>query len=118
MLTKSTTSFFPGKYKTYQTEGLIIAGGTLGTLNLLLKQKYKYNTLLNLSDKIGDNLLTNSQTLCAISGANEKLNNGVAISSVFNPDSNTHIEIVKYPDGSNAMKWFFVLAVNGTRHSI
>lgn len=118
VLTKSSTSFFPGKHKTYQTKGLIIAGGTLGTLNLLLKQKYKYSTLPNLSDKIGDNLLTNSQTLCAISGANEKLNNGVAISSVFNPDSNTHIEIVKYPDGSNAMKWFYVLAVNGTRHSI
>ena len=118
VLTKSGTSFFPGGYKTYQARGLIVAGGTLGTLNLLLKQKYKYNTLPNLSDKIGDNLLTNSQTLCAISGAKEKLNNGVAISSVFNPDSNTHIEIVKYPDGSNAMKWFFVLAVNGTRHSI
>lgn len=118
VLTKSSTSFFPGRYKTYQTKGLIIAGGTLGTLNLLLKQKYKYNTLPNLSDKIGDNLLTNSQTLCAISGAKEKLNNGVAISSVFNPDFNTHIEIVKYPDGSNAMKWFYVLAVNGTRHSI
>ena len=118
VLTKSSTSFFPGRYKTYQARGLIVAGGTLGTLNLLLKQKYKYNTLPNLSDKIGDNLLTNSQTLCAISGAKEKLNNGVAISSVFNPDSNTHIEIVKYPDGSNAMKWFYVLAVNGTRHSI
>ncbi|MCK4343963.1 MAG: GMC family oxidoreductase [Bacteroidales bacterium] len=118
VLTKSSTSFFPGRYKTYQTKGLIVAGGTLGTLNLLLKQKYKYNTLPNLSDKTGDNLLTNSQTLCAISGAKEKLNNGVAISSVFNPDFNTHIEIVKYPDGSNAMKWFYVLAVNGTRYSI
>jgi cholesterol oxidase len=116
--TRSSTSFFPGKYNTYRTKGLIIAAGTLGTLNLLIKQKYKYNTLPDLSDELGNNLLTNSETLCAVSGAKKKLNNGIAISSVFNADSNTHIEIVKYPDNSNAMKWFFTLAVDGARNSL
>jgi cholesterol oxidase len=55
--------------------------------------------------------------LCAVSGAREKLNNGISISSIINPDPDTHIEIVKYPDGSNAMKWFFALSVPGTRNS-
>jgi cholesterol oxidase len=32
---------------------------------------------------------------------------------VFSPDEQTHVEIVKYPDKSNAMKWFFGLAVEG-----
>jgi len=30
--------------------------------------------------------------------------NGLAITSVFRPDPHTHVEIVKYPDKSNAMK--------------
>jgi cholesterol oxidase len=46
-----------------------------------------------------------------------KLNNGLAITSVFHPDDETHIEIVKYPDGSNAMKWFFSLATPGAGNS-
>jgi len=53
--------------------------------------------------RLAENLRTNSETLCAVSGAREKLNNGLAITSVFNPDPKTHIEIVKYPDRSNAM---------------
>ena len=103
--------------KSYKSKNLIVSGGALGTLELLLKQKYKYQTLSRLSDKLGENLLTNSETLCAVSGANQKMNNGVAISSVFHPDDNTHVEIVKYPDGSNALKWFFTLAAGGAKNS-
>ena len=91
----------------------MVAAGALGTLNLLLKQKYKYATLPRLSDTLGHELRTNAETLCAVSGAKEKLNNGLAITSVFSPDAHTHIEVVKYPDNSNAMKWFFGLAVAG-----
>lgn len=99
------------------TNKLIVSAGTLGTLDLLLRQKHKFKTLDKISDRLGENLLTNSETLCAVSSAKEKLNNGVAISSVFHPDDDTHIEIVKYPDGSNALKWFFSLSASGARNS-
>lgn len=115
--TKSSTNFFFKKRKKFQANGIIVSGGVLGTMELLLKQKYKYKTLPLLSEKLGHEVRTNSETLCAVSGANEKLNNGLAITSVFNPDSNTHIEIVKYPDWSNAMKWFFGLSVDGASSS-
>lgn len=91
----------------------MVAAGALGTLELLLKQKYKYATLPSLSDTLGFELRTNAETLCAVSGGSEKLNNGLAITSVFSPDPFTHVEIVKYPDNSNAMKWFFGLSVPG-----
>jgi cholesterol oxidase len=39
------------------------------------------------------------------------LNNGLAISSYFNPDDHTHIEVVKYNDGSGAMGRLATLAV-------
>jgi len=111
--TKKITSFF-SKRNNYSSKGIIIAGGTLGTLELLLKQKYKYKTLPQLSDKLGHELRTNAETLSAVSGAREKLNNGLAITSVFHPDPQTHAEIVKYPDNSNAMKWFFGLSAEGS----
>jgi cholesterol oxidase len=112
--TRHVTSFFRNR-RTFTAKGIIVAGGTLGTMNLLLKQKYKYKTLTRLSDKLGHEVRTNSETLCAVSGASEKLNNGLAITSVFSPDAFSHVEIVKYPDKSNAMKWFFGLAVNDAR---
>jgi cholesterol oxidase len=111
--TRKVTSFFGLRGKTYSAKGIVLAGGALGTLELLLKQKYQFKTLPLLSDKLGHELRTNAETLCAVSAAREKLNNGLAITSVFSPDPFTHIEIVKYPDRSNALKWFFGLAVNG-----
>jgi len=116
--TRNITSFFGGrKGKVYKAKGIIVAAGALGTLDLLLEQKYKYETLPFLSDKLGYELRTNAETLCAVSGAKVKLNNGLAITSVFSPDAQTHVEVVKYPDGSNAMKGFFGLSVGGANSS-
>jgi cholesterol oxidase len=115
---ESTTSFFNNRKSVFMTKGVILAAGALGTLELLLKQKYKYSSLPALSDAVGCELRTNAETLCAVSGGFEKLNNGLAITSVFSPDPLTHVEIVKYPDKSNAMKWFFGLSVVGAKTSL
>jgi len=116
--TRNITSFFRKKRMSFETSGIVVAAGTLGTMELLLKQKYKYGTLPLLSKTLGDELRTNAETLSAVSGAKEKLNNGVAISSVFHPDDHSHVEIVKYPDNSNAMKWFFGLSAEGASTTI
>ena len=116
--TKNMTSFFRKKRKVFTAKGIIVAAGALGTLDLLLKQKYKFATLPLLSDTLGHELRTNAETLCAVSGAKVKMNNGLAITSVFSPDAQTHVEVVKYPDGSNAMKGFFGLAVGGASSSV
>jgi cholesterol oxidase len=116
--TKRITSFFRGRKTVFRAKGIIVAAGALGTLELLLKQKYRYNTLSSLSDKLGFELRTNAETLCAVSGGFAKLNNGLAITSVFSPDPHTHVEIVKYPDKSNVMKWFFGLSVEGADTSL
>ena len=108
--THSSTSWFKTNKKVFKSKGLIVSGGVLGSLKLLLKQKYKYKTLENLSDQLGLNLRTNSESLCAITSKKEKLNHGIAITSVFEPDDHTHIEVVKYPDGSGLMKGFSTIA--------
>jgi cholesterol oxidase len=112
------TSFFKRKRKMFKAKGVIVAAGALGTLELLLKQKYKDVTLPSLSDKLGFELRTNAETLCAVSGASEKLNNGLVITSVFSPDPHTHVEIVKYPDNSNAMKMIWKKTLFGGKMKI
>jgi cholesterol oxidase len=116
--TRRVTDLFRGRRKVFKARGIVVAAGALGTLELLLKQKHKYSTLSSLSDKLGFELRTNAETLCAVSGVDKKMNNGLAITSVFSPDNYTHVEVVKYPDNSNAMKWFFGLSVRGSDKSI
>lgn len=112
---KRSTSWFRKERKMYKSSGLVVSGGVLGTLDLLLKQKYINKTLPELSDRLGENILTNSEMLSGVVAADRKLNHGLAISSVFNPDDNTHIELCKYPDGSGAMMRLAVMAAgNGT----
>ena len=114
--TRSSTAWLGGRRQVYRSRGLVVSGGVLGTLELLLKQKYRYKTLPALSDRLGENLRTNSEMLCGVTAPEEKLNHGVAISSYFEPDDATHVEIVKYPDGSNAMKTLGIPAADGKSH--
>ena len=109
--TTKSGSWFRKNKKTFRSKGLIISAGVLGTMDLLLKQKYKHKTLRDISDQLGENVLTNSESLCGVSNADRKLNNGIAISSYFNPDAHTHIEVVKYNDTSGAMGKLATLAV-------
>ncbi len=109
--TECSTSFFSKNKKVFRSKGLVVAGGVLGTMDLLLKQKHIHKTLPNLSDKLGDNILTNSEMLSGVGGADRKLNNGLAISRIFSPDENTNIEVCKFPNGSGSMMHLATLAV-------
>ncbi len=113
--TEQSTVWFGKARQTFIASGLVVSGGVLGTLNLLLRQKYIDRTLPDLSDKLGENILTNSEMLSGVVSADRKLNHGLAISTIFNPDANTHIELCKFPNGSGAMTRLAVMAAgNGT----
>jgi cholesterol oxidase len=113
--TQSSTGFGRKNKQVFTATGLVVSGGVLGTLELLLKQKYVHKTLPLLSEKLGHNLLTNSEMLAGVAAADRKLNHGLAISTVFNPDEHTHIELCKYPDRSGAMNKLAVMAAgNGS----
>ena len=100
--TRRSTSWRPQR-RSFKSRGLVVSAGVLGTLKLLLAQKHEHQTLPHLSDALGDNLRTNSESLCGVVNAREKLNNGGAISSVFQADEHTNIELCKFPDKSGAM---------------
>lgn len=115
IFTESSTSWWRKRKKVFESRGLVVSGGVLGTLDLLLRQKQVDKTLPGLSDRLGENLLTNSEMLSGVVAADRKLNHGIAISSIFNADDNTQIELCKFPNGSGAMTRLAVMAAgNGS----
>lgn len=110
--TKQTAGLFPKKNRIFRSKGLVVSGGVLGTVKLLLNQKYIFKTLPGLSDKLGEHVRTNSETICTATLSNHKLNNSIAISSIFKPNENTSIEIVKYPNNSNVMRSLLTIATD------
>jgi len=110
---KSSTKFF-SKRKTLKTKGVIFSGGVLGTVKLLLKLKKK--SLPNLSDKLGEDIRSNNETLVSVTGLDKDKNysKGVAIGSILDTDENSHLEICRYGEGSDAWKLAHLPYVTGS----
>ena len=108
-----TTQYF-GKKSVFRTKAIVFSAGVLGTLSLLLKMK-KRGHLPNLSDNIGKVVRTNSETLIGIKSKKKSVDfsRGVAITSSVHPDDNTHIEVVRYAKGNDAMGFLPVMLTDG-----
>jgi len=100
---RSSITFFK-KTKKIRSKGVVFSGGVLGTIKLLLKLKKK--SLPNLSDELGKNIRTNNETIVSIStlDKDKDYSRGVAIGSILHTDENTHIEMCRYREGSDAWK--------------
>jgi len=96
-------SYF-GKIKDYHAKNIIFSGGVVGTVKLLLR--LKNSSLPNLSDKVGDEVRTNNETLISVSSLDKEtdVSKGVAIGSIFHTDENSHLEPVRYASGSGFWK--------------
>jgi cholesterol oxidase len=93
---------------------VVLAAGALGTQRLLHTMR-DTGVLPRLSPRLGELTRTNSE---AILGAKAKdssvdYSKGVAITSSWHPDENTHIEPVRYGRGSNAMGLLQTILVDG-----
>ena len=87
------------------TKGIIFSGGVLGTVPLLLKLKEK--SLPNLSDAVGCNIRTNNESLLLVTSTDKNskdYSKGLAIGSVLHTDKNSHLEPVRYGEGSSFFK--------------
>jgi cholesterol oxidase len=80
---------------------VVFAGGVLGTVELLLKVRESADGLPGLSPRLGDFVRTNSEVLMGVvSDRDEDLSKGVAIGSILETDEHSHLEPVRYPEGS------------------
>jgi cholesterol oxidase len=97
-----------------RARSVIFAGGVLGTVPLLLDCKRR-GLLPALSDRLGDYVRTNSEAIVgAMSRRDDAANTrGIAITSGFYPEPSTHVEIVRYGEGQDAMGRLATLMVDG-----
>ncbi len=110
---KTSTKLLAKKSKIKSTS-VIFSGGVLGTIKLLLK--LKMNSLPNISDRLGQDIRTNNETLVSVSSLERDKNfsKGVAIGSILDTDDHSHLEICRYSEGSNAWKLIHFPYVTGS----
>jgi cholesterol oxidase len=102
--------------RTVTAEQVVLAAGTWGTQKLLHALRAS-GSLPALSPRLGELTRTNSEALLgAVTRHVPKdadLARGVAITSSFHPDADTHVENVRYGKGSNSMGLLGSLLVDG-----
>nr|BDT36328.1 GMC oxidoreductase [Myxococcus sp. MH1] len=96
-------------------KNVIFAGGVLGSLSLLLRLKEHKDGLPRLSDRLGDGVRTNSEALIGIvSGRPEHdLSKGIAIGSILHTDERSHLEPVRFSEGSGFFRLLMAPQVPG-----
>lgn len=100
----------------FTADNVIFSAGVMGTVPLLLELKEKPDCLPKLSDRLGDHVRTNSESLIQIVSENREnsLSEGIAISSIINTDDNSHIEPCRYSSGSGFFRLLLSPHVSGT----
>jgi cholesterol oxidase len=99
-----TRHSFEHKKKTiYRATNVVFAGGVMGTLPLLLAMKKDPEGLPHLSNRLGDRVRTNNESLIGVMapGSSEDFSRGVAITSILHTDEHSHLEPVRYGSGSS-----------------
>jgi len=96
------------------TRGVVFSGGVVGTVPLLLK--LKESSLPNLSNMVGCNVRTNNESLLLVTSTEKNykdFSKGLAIGSVLHTDENSHLEPVRYGEGSS---FFRILTIPVVHH--
>jgi cholesterol oxidase len=98
----------------FTTGGIVIAGGVLGTIPLLLK--LRKTSLPRLSERLGFDIRTNSESLVGITtfDKNTDFSEGVAIGSILHTDRYSHLEPVRYASGSGFWRILMSPLVHGS----
>lgn len=101
-----TTDWVYHPRKTVRARNVIVAAGTLGTLELLFRCREQTKSLTRLSSRLGDNVRTNSENLQAAVSRDKNIDysKGVAITSIICVDGVTNIEPVRFSDGSSLIR--------------
>ncbi len=94
--------------RTLTARGVVIAAGALGTNQLLANCKHG-GGLPRVSDRLGELVRTNSESIQAVTAPDDSRDfaKAVAISSSIYPDPDTHIEVVGYGRNGDAMSRLF-----------
>jgi cholesterol oxidase len=112
--TEKSTAFLLRNRRSFTCRGVVFAASALGTMELLFRLK-DTQSLRNLSAMVGRYVRTNSESLIGVRvpGSKDDLSKGVAIGSGIYIDQHTHIEAVRYPNGSDSMSAWTTILTGG-----
>ena len=99
---KQYQSLFRNKKDQVRCKNIIFSGGVLGSVSLLLKLKEGIKTLPDLSPQLGNFIRTNNEAIIGVIAPKSQHNfsKGIAISSILHCDEHSHLEPVRYGQGS------------------
>ncbi|MEH0984443.1 GMC family oxidoreductase [Micromonospora sp. CPCC 205556] len=122
--TVRTGAWLRRRRQVIHADQVVFAAGALGTQRLLHEMRAS-GALPGLSARLGELTRTNSEAILGASVPRQRaraarldFTEGVAITSSFHPDPQTHIEPVRYGRGSNAMGLLQSLLVDGGPHRV
>ena len=108
---------FRGRKRKLTARAIVVSAGALGTNQLLANCKNS-GSLPNISDRLGELVRTNSESVLAVTLPDDSLDSwqSVAISSSIHTDKDTHIEVVTYGKKGDVNGLLFTLITgDGTR---
>ncbi len=122
--TVRTGAWLRKRRQVIHADQVVFAAGALGTQRLLHEMRAT-GALPRLSARLGELTRTNSEAILGAAVPRRRaraervdFTEGVAITSSFHPDAQTHIEPVRYGRGSNAMGLLQSLLVDGGPHRV
>ncbi len=112
--TVKSTARFGKEPRRFTCRGVVFAGSALGSMDLLFRLKEK-GSLAAISDQLGHRVRTNAESMIGVRvpGYPVELSKGIAIGSGIYIDQYTHIEAMRFPEGSDAMALLCTLMTNG-----
>jgi len=101
---RKTTAWPVKSLKRVRARNVIVSAGAVNTNRLLLRCRDVSKSLPMLSERLGCNVRTNSESLTGVTAraTHKDYSKGVAIGSIFRADEVTQMEAVRFPDGSGA----------------
>ena len=110
--TERTGSWVRKERQEFRAKGVVFAAGALGTNRLLASCKLN-GSLPRISDRLGELVRTNSESVLAVTLPNDEIDptHSIAITSSVYPNEKTHIELVTYGRDADAFGLNFTVMV-------
>jgi cholesterol oxidase len=112
--TVKSTAWIHSQRRRFTCRGVIFSASSLGTMELLFHLREE-GSLPAISSQLGQHVRTNSESLIGARtpGCSQDMSQGIAIGSGIYIDEHTHIEAVRYPNGSDAMAFLTTILTDG-----
>lgn len=103
VLCRKSTGFFHPKSR-LRVRAVVFSASVLGTVKLLMQCKQR-GQLPNISDRLGDYVRTNSESILSVDSSDKTTNwnDQIAITSGIYADNATHVELVRFNKGSDVL---------------